>query len=254
VSAAVRPPTDAPTPSVHNVAERDVRSDDDPVDLPDRRQVLVRTAVAFAVLASMLLLLGLIGRVLAFDGIVGDLEVDATRWIADRRTDMLDAVARIGSSLSDTFTVIGAAVGAVSMLWASGHARHASALLIALALELSVFLTVSTVVGRDRPDVTPLGSVPSTSSFPSGHVAAALVLYGGLVLIAALLTRSRTVALIGAVPATIAVAWVAAARVYEGVHHPTDVLGGLLLGAGALVAAGVATGLVGRPLVEERRR
>ena len=36
---------------------------------------------------------------------------------------------------------------------------------------------------------------------------------------------------------------VAAGRVYEGVHHPTDVAAGLLLGIGAVVAASVATGL-----------
>jgi undecaprenyl-diphosphatase len=114
-------------------------------------------------------------------------------------------------------------------------------------LELTVFLSVSTIVGRERPDVQTLGSVPSTSSFPSGHVAAAVVLYGGLVLIAASLRPSRAVSRVGVVFATIAVVFVASARVYEGVHHPTDVIGGAVLGAGALLAAGVISGTISAP-------
>ena len=87
------------------------------------------------------------------------------------------------------------------MLWLTGHRHHACLLPTGLAVELGVFLTVSTIIGRERPDVTPLGSVPSTSSFPSGHVAAGVVLYGGLVVIAASITGSKAVARAAAVPA-----------------------------------------------------
>ena len=93
--------------------------------------------------------------------------------------------------------------------------------------------------GEQRPDVTPLGSVPSTSSFPSGHVAAGVVLYGGLVVIAASITGSKAVARGAAILAAVVVAYVASARVYEGVHHPTDVIGGAVLGMGALFVAAV---------------
>ena len=47
--------------------------------------------------------------------------------------------------------------------------------------------------------------------------------------------------------AAVAVVFVASARVYEGVHHPTDVIGGAVLGAGALLAAGVISGTIGAP-------
>ena len=129
-------------------------------------------------------------------------------------------------------------------------------------MEFIGFLTVSTTIGRERPDVTPLGSVPSTSSFPSGHVAAGVVLYGGLVLIAASITGSNAVARRAAIPAAVVIACVASARVYEGVHHPSDVIGGAVLGMGALLVAAVSTGLVVptrratgvRPPVGRRRR
>jgi membrane-associated phospholipid phosphatase len=94
--------------------------------------------------------------------------------------------------------------------------------------------------------VETLDSVPSTASFPSGHVAGALVLYGLLTLIARARMRHEWVPRVSwALPFAVAVI-VALARVYEGVHHPTDVLAGFLLGLGALLGAGWATGLLGR--------
>ena len=111
---------------------------------------------------------------------------------------------------------------------------------LAVILEFTTFLAVGALIGRARPDVETLHSVPSTPSFPSGHVAAAFVLYGSLVLVAGSLRsipRSWWLA-----PLAIALS-VAAARVYEGVHHPTDVAAGLVLGVGALGCAAAATGI-----------
>ena len=135
---------------------------------------------------------------------------------------------------------------------AHGHRHHACLLPTGLVVELGAFLTVSAIIGRERPDVTPLGSVPSTSSFPSGHVAAGVVLYGGLVVIAASITGSKAVARAAAVPAVITVAYVASARVYEGVHHPTDLIGGAMLGGGALFVAVLSTGSTRRPSSDRR--
>ena len=213
----------------------------------DPRQLLVHTLFGFMVLAAALLALGGFGHVFVFGTAIGDAELEWTRWIADNRVGPLDTLATIGSALSDTWTVIGMAFGASSMLWAAGRRPQACVLPIGLALELTVFLSVSTIVGRDRPDVPTLGSVPSTSSFPSGHVAAAVVLYGGLVLIAASLRPFRPVSRAAVALASMAVLFVALARVYEGVHHPTDVIGGAVLGAGALAAAGVISGIIGAP-------
>ena len=213
----------------------------------DPRQLAMHTLFGFVVLAAALLALGGLAHVFVFETAIGETELEWTRWIADNRIGLLDTLAPIGSALSDTWTVIGMAFGASSMLWAAGRRPQACFLPVGLALELSVFLSVSTIVGRERPDVTTLGSVPSTSSFPSGHVAAAVVLYGGLVLIAASLRPFRPVSRVGVALAAIAVVFVASARVYEGVHHPTDVIGGAVLGAGALIAAGFISGTIGSP-------
>jgi membrane-associated phospholipid phosphatase len=108
-------------------------------------------------------------------------------------------------------------------------------LAVILAVELVTFLTISSAVGRERPTVVHLGSVPGTGSFPSGHVAAAIVLYGYLAFLRRTLAAPRlapVAALLWTVVAAVAVGW---ARMYRGMHHPLDVLAGAAMGTALLV-------------------
>lgn len=209
----------------------------------DTQRAATISVSGFVVLVGSMLAVGALAELLVFDSTIGRVELEWTDWVARHRVGVLDSAAVAGSSLTDTWTVIGVAFGASCMLWLTGHRHHACLLPTGLVVELGAFLTVSAIIGRERPDVTPLGSVPSTPSFPSGHVAAGVVLYGGLVVISAAITRSKAVARAAAVPAVITVAYVASARVYEGVHHPTDLIGGAILGGGALFVAVLSTGL-----------
>ena len=214
--------------------------DDEPVALGT---VAKRAVIGFVVLTGALSMLGFIGVFLVFDGTLGNAEADFVGWVADNRVGVLDSIATTGSTLSDTWTVIGVLVGAASMLWAAGHPRHAMMVGLAVLLEFTTFLAVGAIIGRARPDVETLHSVPSTPSYPSGHVAAAFVLYGALVLVARSLSARSVQRWLWAVPLVIACV-VAGSRVYEGVHHPSDVVAGFLLGIGALVMAAHATGIV----------
>jgi YegS/Rv2252/BmrU family lipid kinase len=74
-------------------------------------------------------------------------------------------------------------------------------------------------------------------SFPSGHVAAALAVYGAIALL--LTAHFRNVAVrIGVISLwALIVATVAMSRMYRGEHHPIDVVAGLIMGAGALCVA-----------------
>lgn len=101
-------------------------------------------------------------------------------------------------------------------------------LLVAAVGETALFLAVSTVVGRLRPPVDYLSPhLPPTSSFPSGHVAASVVTYGGGALLVFAWTRSR-LRYAAAVLAVLAVLGVAFSRLYRGVHYPTDTLASVL--------------------------
>lgn len=212
---------------------------------PDARAIAGRGVLALVVLLGVMVALGAVGNLVVFDGPVGDAEADAVGWVADNRITVLDTLATVGSSVSDTWTVIGVLFGAIMMLLAMGHSRCATLLLLGISFELLTFLVVGNAIDRSRPDVESLHSVPSTASFPSGHVAAALVLYGSLTLVArALVGSGRLARATWVLPFAVAVI-VGLARVYEGVHYPSDVVGGFLLGFGALLGAGWATGFLG---------
>jgi undecaprenyl-diphosphatase len=184
-----------------------------------------------------MLLLGGIGRLAVVDAPIGEAEADLVRSVADDRTAVLDTAATLGSTLTDTWTVVGVLIGAVTVLVALGHRRYAGVMVVGIGLELTAFLVVGAIVDRSRPAVEALHSVPSTPSFPSGHVAAAVVLYGSLAFSASCISRTgRPPGWVWIVPAVVGAA-VASSRVYEGVHYPTDVLAGFVLGAGALYGA-----------------
>lgn len=206
-----------------------------------RRSCVGALAVLVVMLASGFLVL------FAVDTPIGDADLSVTSWLADHRTGAMDAVATIGSSLADTFTVVGVLIGAVTMLAAAGWLRHAVFLLVAVATEFAVFLATSYLIGRDRPDVNPLGEVPSTGSYPSGHVAITIVIYGGLTVVAASTSGRPGVLRIGGWISGVLALFVGISRLYEGVHHPIDVLGGALLGVTALLAAARAFRLLPTP-------
>ena len=88
------------------------------------------------------------------------------------------------------------------------------------------YWVATTLITRDRPPVRILdpGLVPD-DSYPSGHVATALAVYGGIaVLLWVLAPRARSwLWLLLLLPAVVALA-----RLYQGAHHPTDELASVL--------------------------
>ena len=83
--------------------------------------------------------------------------------------------------------------------------------------------------------------LPQTSSFPSGHVAATIVLYGSVALFVSLAHRRPLVQWLAWAAVVVFAGSVAVSRVYRGMHHPTDVVVGALLGVACLSVAVVAT-------------
>jgi undecaprenyl-diphosphatase len=84
---------------------------------------------------------------------------------------------------------------------------------------------------RPRPNVIQRLSGAGWFSFPSGHATMAPLVFGlGVLIWSAPWPRGTRVALL--LLATLMSLLIAFSRVYLGVHWPTDVLGGLLLGTG----------------------
>jgi undecaprenyl-diphosphatase len=122
-------------------------------------------------------------------------------------------------------------------------------LLVALVL-LYPLVTLAGLLWTDpRPFIVDPSIVPpiphsSDNGFPSDHTAAA-----AMVAVALLAERSRVGWWILGVAALIG-----SARVVAGVHHVPDVLGGLVVGAGAAALAVLLWRLVGPPVEHLGRR
>ena len=189
---------------------------------------------------SGLVLAGLLLTHVLLDGPVGRWDTSSTRWLSAHRGGVLDGVTAFASRSADTLGIIAGAVVVLIVLATRRRWAQMAVLVTGLALELSAFLAVNALVGRDRPDVPRMGATPSTGSFPSGHTAATLVLYGAIALAVSQGGRAsvwRALAWFAAALFPVAVGF---ARVYRGFHHPSDVVFGFVLGCAVLLVAVLA--------------
>ena len=157
-------------------------------------------------------------------GSVNPWDNDVSRWFADQRTSTLAPFGDIGTLLGETPVGVGVAVLAALgfSLW---QRSWRPAVFYALAeAGIGGFYVVATHVDtRQRPPVKILdaGLVPD-HSFPSGHVATAVVAYGGIFVLTAVYARAARKVVGGVV--LLLPAFVLLARLYQGAHHLTDVL------------------------------
>ena len=155
--------------------------------------------------------------------------------LAEQRTGTLTTFAEIGSQVGGA-PVLPIIVGIIALVAAFKRRWLIAAFAIfVLAVESATYRVTSIVVPRDRPSVPRLENLEFDASYPSGHTAASIAVYSGLVL---LLTTRFTSSLKKALAWTAAIllaTFVAFSRMYEGMHHPLDVAGGVLVGIGAIL-------------------
>jgi len=202
----------------------------------------------YVVLAILAVLLGVVVTdVLIHAGGIGRADAGAVESLARERTGFLTDLSSVGSTLGGA-PVLPILVGVIGIVCAIGRKwRIAAFAVLVLLVESATYRVASIAVPRDRPHVARLENLPADESYPSGHTAASLAVYCGLVL---LLTSAFPVRRWRVAVWTIAVllpVFVAFSRMYRGMHHPLDVGAGALIGIGAVVvllfacrAAGVA--------------
>lgn len=164
-------------------------------------------------------------------------ESGALVWIQNHlRTEALDAVMPWISKLNNT-GLIAILTVVVFLLWKRYRNVGVTAFLSLLVEFIVLNLVFKPIVHRTRPYVVNeaidvLCEIPTDYSFPSGHTGAAFAV--ALVL---LFTMPKKFGVTATVLATL----IAFSRLYNGVHYPTDILGGFVI---ALVTAVLATKLV----------
>jgi undecaprenyl-diphosphatase len=135
-------------------------------------------------------------------------------------------------------------------------ARH-TALMVLASVVSGVMLSNSLKFGfsRVRPDIVPHEAQVYTASFPSGHTTMSAIVY---LTLGALLCRTQASVAVKTFILSVAVFLtiiVGVSRVYLGVHWPTDVIAGWMLGgAWALLCWFTMLWLQSRGDVEQERR
>ncbi|MFE6224006.1 phosphatase PAP2 family protein [Streptomyces sp. NPDC057854] len=131
----------------------------------------------------------------------------------------------------DPWTMRALACAAVLLLARAGHRRLAWWVAGTVVAAAGVQQAVKALVGRDRPEWRDPVDSAAFSAFPSGHAMTATVVCGLLLWVVAVVGREPwrgwgTLAGL-AVVSVLGVGWT---RIYLGVHWPSDVVAGWLLG------------------------
>ena len=155
------------------------------------------------------------------------------RAVESARTPTWNAVMAAITELGDKFAIIAVVALLLPLVWR--RCQSLAFVMIAATLARPILeFTLKALADRPRPDLERLlpGNGPS---FPSGHVLAAIALWGLLPPIVALFTNKRSWWWASVAVAGLLIATISASRIYLGVHWFSDVIGGLLVGTLYLV-------------------
>ena len=151
--------------------------------------------------------------------------------ISRRRTDLVDDVVGPLSMLATQEPLTVQSLVAVVMIALTLGSAATAHFLVAAVGSGIVNVIVKRAIGRPRPPGPHLIPWFHSSSYPSGDMLTGTAIYLTIAMIAAphFAERTACVAVFTIVPALMVL--LGACRVYAGIHHPSDVLGGILLGA-----------------------
>jgi undecaprenyl-diphosphatase len=166
-------------------------------------------------------------------------------FMVSHRVEWETTVAKV-VTWAGSLVVIAPIVLAVAMVLAFVRHEPRTALLLIAGVAAAVLCSdlLKVLVHRPRPPVAQSLVTPTGWSFPSGHAVNAAAAYG---LLASLVARTGRIPGVWLATALI-VAIVAYTRLYLGVHWLSDVVAGIVLGAGwALITAHVMRRSGARP-------
>jgi len=195
----------------------------------------LRTAVGVVILAGALVA---IAGTWAFATIADEVMEGSTQafdeavltWIGSNRPPWVEA-AMLEITFLGTGLVAMVLVGVAALfLWLTQHRYSAALLLVSTGGGLLLNSILKAGFSRPRPQIFTWGTHALTSSFPSGHAMSAAVVYGTVAYLAARLQKRRWARVLTLLVALVLILLIAASRLFLGVHYPSDVFAGMLVG------------------------
>ena len=202
--------------------------------------IAVAATVAFASLAEHVLA----GGTQAFD-------VAILEWLHGHQSKTLTAV-MVEMTYLGTGTVVIMVVGVAALfLWHTDYKHSARLLLAATIGNILLNGALKLVYHRPRPSVFAWQTTAVSSSFPSGHAMSSTVVYGTVAYLLMRLQKHRWAKVLTLATAVLLILLICLTRLYLGVHYPSDVLGGIMVG---LAWASFCMATLEASLVLARRR
>ena len=160
-------------------------------------------------------------------------------WMGEIGAPWLDTAALEVTALGARIVVYMVVLVASAFLWQSRH-HYSAALLWVSVFGAGLINTVLKIsFNRPRPDVFPWRTQHvGLASFPSGHAMTSIVVYGTLAFLIARLAPTPWLKRLVWGLAVMVIVLVGLSRLYLGVHYPSDVLAGFIIGgAWAIICA-----------------
>jgi undecaprenyl-diphosphatase len=160
-----------------------------------------------------------------------EFDLAAMEWMESHRLELLDRFLLDVTALGTGLVVL-IVVGVAGLFLALTDHRY-SAILLLVATAGGQLLNSVLKLFYDRPRPSNIEALTHTmsTSFPSGHAMSAVIVYGTVAYLAARLQKERWARALTMLAAVIIIIAIAASRVYLGVHYPSDVLAGTIVGA-----------------------
>ena len=200
-----------------------------------RPRIVVEALLAFAGVIVFVALASAYVR----GGLVVSFDDDVSRWVVDSAPSWLQSAARVITRLGGPVATALVGGGAIVVLLRAS--RRGDALFVAASvIGVTVLVAVlKAVYERARPDTGSPIQLPHSYSFPSGHAATAVALYGALGILLAERARSRAGAAGWLVAAAALALAVGASRVVLNVHFVSDVVAGFAVGLAWLACCAI---------------
>jgi membrane-associated phospholipid phosphatase len=188
----------------------------------DWKRVAAVSVVAWLVICGLILAWGWL-LTHPLESSIEPVDDDVARWFADQRSPSLTDAANASTLLGET--IVGASVLTVIGLLVSLLQRSWRPILLVVIVEIGLggyYFLGTELIPRDRPPVKLLDSgLAPDASYPSGHVATALVCCAGAVVFA--WTYYRAVRWLALLLLLLPLGTLLS-RLYLGAHHLTDAL------------------------------
>lgn len=157
-------------------------------------------------------------------------DVAVLEWLGAHRSPFVDE-AMLEITFLGTGLVVLVIVGVAALfLYLTQHRYSAWLLLASTAGGIILNNVLKLGFARPRPTVLEWQAHAVSSSFPSGHAMSAAVVYGTVAYLAARLQRHRASRIATMLVAAVMIFLICLSRLYLGVHYPSDVLAGVLVG------------------------